>query len=68
LLPVSRIVCQTNVSGLGFRGNCEEEKNREKISSLDVLLLLRQAKSKEEETLTNILIPRKDDILPKEKI
>ena len=35
-----------NISGLGFRGNCEDEKNREKILSLDLLILLRQGKSK----------------------
>jgi hypothetical protein len=34
------------VSGLGFRGYCEDEKNREKILSLDFLLLLWQDKSK----------------------
>ncbi len=33
-------------SGLGFCGNYEDEKNREKISSLDLLLLLSQVKSK----------------------
>ena len=41
------------VSGLGFRGNCEDEKNREKISSLDFLLLLCQDKSKEEKKRFN---------------
>ena len=28
-----------NISGLGFRGNCEDEKNREKILSLDLFAI-----------------------------
>jgi len=34
------------VSGLGFCGQCEDEKNSEKISSLNFLLLLHPDKSK----------------------
>jgi len=35
-----------NVSWLGFRDTCEDEKNRKKILSLEFLLLLFQDKSK----------------------
>jgi hypothetical protein len=46
-VPVSRYLENVPFSGLGFCGNCEDEKNREKIFSLDLLLLLSQDKSKE---------------------
>ena len=49
--PDARIAGHRTGAGLGFRGHCEDEKNREKPCSLDFLLLLCQDKSKGKNSL-----------------